>query len=485
MEQSSITPMPTHIGRYPIEGIYSQGGMSLIFLATEPSSHEQIIIKVLLPQFLSNSILAKQFINEGRIIAMTDHPNIIKLYEYGEWEGGVFVAMELVKGTSLRKILQHNPLPLKKGLQVLLQVCYAISHLHNHGVIHGDLKPENVLLTDQDQVKVIDFGIARVLSEPETKESKRFAGTPIYMSPETQLDPKKCSVQSDIYSIGIISYELVMGQLTHGRVVLTTAPRGLQRILKKALQPKASDRYKEMQEFITDLAEYIHSGELEKDRQGADYFFELFEQLESEQKNLLTSLIPKTPDIGLTTSFGVGLNAVYYRTFQEKEKTTICMVEGNRTGVQGIIETFRLHTLFEHMNPLAALKTAAKQGILFRYSLLTIDHEKRRFTWRRHNWGMLFLTSGSTQEIAFNDEPIVEGFCDQNNRLILVGSTSPTLLAFSDSPLPPLSIVLTEAIQSSHTLEPQNQTSTILQKLRLRGDCIVDDHPICIFSIKC
>ena len=112
--------LPEYIGRFHIDGIYSHGGMSTIYLATDPITHDQIVIKVLLPRFLSDPSLVQQFVNEGRIIAMTDHPNIVKLYEYGEWAGGVYIAMELVRGTSLRRILQHNPLPLKRALEVLL-----------------------------------------------------------------------------------------------------------------------------------------------------------------------------------------------------------------------------------------------------------------------------------------------------------------------------------------------------------------------------
>ena len=491
-EEAQSVSVPSRIGRFQINGIYSQGGMSTIYLATDPLTHDQIVVKVLLPRFLSDPSLVRQFINEGRIIAMTDHPNIVKLYEYGEWEGGVYIAMELVRGTSLRRILQHNPLPLKGALEVLLQVCYAISHLHSHGVIHGDLKPENILITDQNQVKVIDFGIAKVVSEAaaQPKEKGRFIGTPVYMSPETQENPKNASIQSDIYSLGIIAYELVMGKITHGRVLLALAPRGMQSILQKALQPKSEDRYHDMNEFISEISEYIHSGTLQKDRQGIDYFFELFAQLEAQQRQLLTSLLPQTdPTVGVTLSYGVGLNALYFRIFKHDGDTVAVVAKGERRGVLGVIDTYRLHTLFEYclaMEPETRAPVlvpkifhqAHDQDVRFLYSALAISPSLGQFFWTREGWGTLYqCTEGKALEIISN------GTYSPSDRFFVAGCASPTIMEFPATPVVPLNIMLKEEIFSSRHVPPQKQTDQILQKLRLRGDCIVDDYPVCLISL--
>lgn len=493
--------LPENIGRFHIDGIYSQGGMSTIYLATDPTTHDQIIVKVLLPRFLSDPGLVRQFVNEGRIIAMSDHPNIVKLYEYGEWEGGVYIAMELVRGTSLRRILQHNPLPLKRALEVLLQVCYAIGHLHTHGVIHGDLKPENILITDQNQVKVIDFGIARVISEGAEGSGvsgKRFIGTPIYMSPESQENPKNSSIQSDIYSIGIIAYELVMGKITHGRVVLTLAPRGLQSILQTALQPKPEDRYHDISELITAISDYIHSGSLHKDRQGVDYFFELFSQLESLQKSLLTSLVPQNdPHIGITMSYGVGLNALYLQCIMQRGERLILLAKGDTRGAQGIIDAYCLHTLFqairaEHQSLNAAdliplvFQQAANQGLGFRYSYLLINHQTSQFSWRQEGWGTLFhMTQTATRLIQSKNggRSTCEGSFSSQDRFLVIGTTSSTLLEFASTPIVPLNVMLADAIHSSRQLPCEKQTSAVLQKLRLRGDCIIDDYPACLIAV--
>lgn len=483
---------PSNIGRYPIEGIYSHGGMSTIYLASDPVTHDPIIIKVLLPKFLSDQALVRQFINEGRIIAMANHPNIVKLYEYGDWKGGVYIAMELIQGTSLRKLLQHTPFSLKPALEILLQICHAINHLHSHGVIHGDIKPENILITDHNQVKVIDFGIARILKDlsPQSEGNEgRFIGTPVYMSPETRENPKNISVQSDIYSLGIIAYELAMGRITHGRVLLALAPRGLQPILQKALQPHPEDRFHNINELIDGLEAYVQSNALQKDRQGIDYFFELFAQLESQQKQLLTSLIPQDdPNISAVTFYRIGLDALYLRIFEHMGDTVIVSAKGSNREVIGVLNTFRLHTLFEAGladNPsLSATKlvtrifqAAREQGIFFSYSVLIINQSNRQFSWTQEGWGSLFIhTDDTTQEVVTN------GSYQPNSRFVVVGHSPSPAVYPDNTPVPPQTI-LKEAINSSCHLSCSKQVHHLLQKLRLSDDYFIGNQPVCLVSV--
>jgi serine/threonine protein kinase len=487
---------PKQIGPYAIEGVYAQGGMGVLFLATEPQSHDQIVVKVLLPKFLSDPSMVKQFLTEGKVIAMTNHPNIVKLYEYGEWEGGVFIAMELVKGVSLRKILQHSPLPLRRALEVLLQVCYAIEHLHSHGVVHGDLKPENILITDQNQVKVIDFGIAKVVSDSQNLLGHpSFIGTPFYMGPEAQQDPRKCTFQSDIFSLGIIAYELVLGKITHGKVILSLAPKGLQPILQKALQPRPEDRYKDINELIKDLSEYIHSGNLQKDKQGADYFFELFEQLESHQRTLLDALRPHNDThLGITASYGVGLNALYFRCIEHGENTLALIAQGFRKGVSGILDTFCLHTLLptlleQHPNSSEAVEKTftelSHHNIAFSYALLVITPSTKQFVWQENGWGKLFISScTSTKHFKAEHARVIPGSYQSGDRFTIVGCTSPTILEFSATPVVPIDLVLADAIAASAQIPPQKQSDSVLHRLRLRGDCVLDDYPVCIVTLE-
>lgn len=310
-------PIPEFIGPYKIESLLEKGGMNLIYLGTHPETAETTTIKVLLPKFLSNADVVQRFINEAEIIAMTDHPNIIKLYGHGEWESGLYIAMEFVQGISLRQMLLQHPMSLKRALDIVIDIAYALCHLHTHGVIHRDLKPENILLTEKGQVKVIDFGIAQLLTEKEPNgaiRKQRLIGTPIYMSPEQQENPESVSYPSDIYSLGIIAYELVLGKLSHGHIHLALMPKGLQKILTKTLQPDPKDRYQDIVDFITDISAYLASPEIQKERKVVDRISDISEDLRSAQD----FMTPKIPahwahlEIGASIHQGLGVFGVYH-----------------------------------------------------------------------------------------------------------------------------------------------------------------------------
>lgn len=263
-------PLPERIGPYKIQALLEKGGMSLLYLATDPKSDVPLIVKVLSPRFLSHPEMTNRFLKEAEIIALADHPNIVKLLGYGSWEGGLYIAMEFIKGTSLRQYLVQTPLSLRKSLEMILEIAYALCHLHTHGVIHRDLKPENILVDEKGQIKVIDFGIAQLIDPLEIEKNhenwgkKRLVGTPIYMSPEQRENPENVSYPSDIYSLGIVAYEVILGKLPGGQVRLSLMPKGFQKILSKALQPNISDRYMDIVDFISDLSSYAHSSDFEK-----------------------------------------------------------------------------------------------------------------------------------------------------------------------------------------------------------------------------
>lgn len=392
--------IPTQIGKYKIEGLITHGGMSLLYIGSQADTQMPVIIKVLLPKYLSDRDVVDRFLNEARIIALANHPNIVRLLDSGKWEGGLYIAMEFVKGTSLRKVFQHQPYSLKRAMDVLLQIAYALSHLHSHGIVHGDLKPENILINEHGEVKVIDFGIAQVLSETKPDSPQRFLGTPIYMSPELGLDRHSLSFQSDIYALGIIAYELAIGKLSHGRIILSLAPVGLQKILSKALQPRPSDRYSDMCDMITDLTAYIRSGAFEKDKQGSDYFLEIFEQLEHVQSTLL----PQEPPAwkGLQVDFAhvqeIGLSNLYVDFIElDGEKKLIFAAVSNKKGAEGIIDSCKLQATLrtkvssrkeKPLETLQSLHEHIEKDIAFAYLLL--DTASKMPTFYQNNYGYLF-----------------------------------------------------------------------------------------------
>lgn len=311
--------LPDKIGPYKVEALLEKGGMSVLYLAIHPETKEPITIKVLVQEFLSNPEMVQRFLREAAIIALADHPNIVKLYGQGEWSNGLYIAMEFIQGTSLRQYLQRNLISLKHALELVMEISMALCHLHAHGIIHRDLKPENILVTEDGGVKVIDFGIAQVLTDnqrdPHSK--RRLIGTPIYMSPEQKNDPESTSYPSDIYSLGIITYELVLGKLSHGLIHLSIMPKGLQKILAKALQQNPEERYQDVVDFMTDISIYLHSSALLKENRELDPLSELSESLRHAQYSLVPQASPSWPnlDIGLATYKSLGVSSLYYDFF--------------------------------------------------------------------------------------------------------------------------------------------------------------------------
>ncbi|MGZ3732637.1 MAG: serine/threonine protein kinase, partial [Parachlamydiaceae bacterium] len=206
---------------------------------------------------------------------------------------------------------------LKRALEMILDIAYAICHLHTHGIIHRDLKLENILINEQGEIKLIDFGIAQLLDDVKTEERSVFQyrtiGTPIYMSPEQRANPNSVSYPSDIYSLGIIAYELVLGRLSHGHVHLSLMPKGLQKILAKALQPDPQQRYQDIVDFIADLSAYLGSTTLDQERKVGDRTSELYDSLHQAKRNLLPQKVPAWPllEMGLDTNLTTFDGAIY------------------------------------------------------------------------------------------------------------------------------------------------------------------------------
>lgn len=349
-KDSSAFKIPEKIGPFKIESLLEKGGMSLVYMGVHPETQEPITIKVLSQRFLTNQDIVKRFVNEAEIIAMADHPHIVKLYGHGEWEGGLYIAMEFIQGISLKQLIQHTPLSLRRSIEIIIDVAYALCHLHTHGVIHRDLKPENILITENDEIKVIDFGIAQLLREDgeEGAEGRRFIGTPFYMSPEQKNNPESVSYPSDIYSLGIIAYELVLGKLSHGHVHLSLMPKGLQKILAKALQPRVEDRYLDIVDFISDLSAYMNSEELDKEKKAGDQFSEMSDQLSRVQSILAPKPIPKWPkmEIGLSHSKGVGVLGCYYDFFNlSHQNYGFFVAEPASKGMLGVMHASGLRSM--------------------------------------------------------------------------------------------------------------------------------------------
>jgi eukaryotic-like serine/threonine-protein kinase len=266
--------IPEKIGPYKIETLLNKGGMSWLYLGIDPQTKHPLAIKTLSPAHLKDPASVERFLKESHIIALTNHPNIVKLYGEGRWEDGLYIAMEWIRGISLRQFLMQQSLSLKRSLDIVLQVSYALRHLHSHNVIHRDLKPENILITEDGEIKVIDFGIAQLGLEKPVQplfNQQGILGTPNYMSPEQKEDPSHVTFASDIYSLGIIAYELILGKLSYGVINISLLPKELRKIITKALAVSIEERYQNITDFIVDISRYLKSGSRSGQRDPRDF----------------------------------------------------------------------------------------------------------------------------------------------------------------------------------------------------------------------
>jgi len=283
---STPLQIPEEIGPYKIDSLLEKGGMSILYLATHPETKEPVVVKVLEPKYLSRQDIVQRFIHESKMIALPEHPNIVKLYGHGEWEGGLYIAMEYIQGISLRQYLMRTPISIKRALEIVIDISYALCHLHTHGIIHRDLKPENVIITKEGQIKVIDFGIAQLLTEqpdPKAPAKQLIIGTPIYMSPEQRENPDTVAYPSDIYSLGIMTYELVLGKLCFGQIHLGLMPKGIKQILHKTLQLDPAARYQDIVDYIADITAYLESANFTEEAAGRGRLNELYEGMKRAQ----------------------------------------------------------------------------------------------------------------------------------------------------------------------------------------------------------
>lgn len=244
------------IGRYKLIQQIGEGGFGTIFLAEQSQPvKRQVALKVIKPGMDSKEVIAR-FEVERQALALMDHPHIAKVHDAGTTEGGrPYFVMELVKGVPVTKYCEENHLDTRERLELFTDVCSAIQHAHQKGIIHRDVKPSNILVPLHDgkpMVKVIDFGIAKAIGMALTEQTfftqhDRMIGTPQYMSPEqAELHPLAVDTRSDIYSLGVILFELLTGTTPlDGHQLRNATYAGMQRLIREVIPPKPSTRLAE------------------------------------------------------------------------------------------------------------------------------------------------------------------------------------------------------------------------------------------------
>src|SRR6185295_18311467 len=200
--------------RYRIERELGQGGMALVFLAQDVRHDRKVAIKVLRPE-LAAVIGAERFLREIKTIATLQHPHILGLIDSGEVNGTAYYVMPFVEGESLRdRLTREKQLPINDAVRIATEVAAALDYAHRHGVVHRDIKPENILLHDGTAL-VADFGIALAVSSAggsRMTETGMSLGTPHYMSPEQAMGEREITARSDVYALGCVTYEMLLGE---------------------------------------------------------------------------------------------------------------------------------------------------------------------------------------------------------------------------------------------------------------------------------
>ena len=203
------------IGKYLIKGELGRGGMGAVYLAEQPGLGREVAIKELILSPAADPTALMRFLQEAQVMARTSHPNLVQVHDLEQIGDANYIVLEFVRGRSLRDMVNLGPVPLPQTFAVMHGVLQALDYAHKHAIVHRDMKPENVLLSDEGNVKVADFGIARLTDDSgpggTATKTGTTVGTPQYMSPE-QVASSKVDGRSDLYSAGIMLYELVVGQ---------------------------------------------------------------------------------------------------------------------------------------------------------------------------------------------------------------------------------------------------------------------------------
>lgn len=268
-EQSAIAPDKTKIkiGDYVLTGKIGQGGIAEIYRARQESLGRDVAIKILSANMISDADIVRRFENESLLIARLNHPNIVHVIDKGKAGGRFYFVMEFVDGTSLREVIDSPKIPIGTKLDMIVQVCKALDYAHKNGVIHRDIKPTNILIDRQGNARVADFGIAQSVGATDTEmtSSDVIMGTLSYMSPEQKISSTNVDQTTDIYAMGIILYETLVGKKPQGHFKLPSEinpqiSKAFDEIILKCLAQEPKDRYQSAVEMKDAILNEVGGG---------------------------------------------------------------------------------------------------------------------------------------------------------------------------------------------------------------------------------
>ncbi|MBQ5355236.1 MAG: protein kinase [Clostridia bacterium] len=258
--------------RYRIEKVIGIGGMAIVFKATDLLMRKTVAVKILKDEVAADEQSVKRFTNESHAVAMLSHPNIVNIYDVSVRDNIKYIVMEFVEGITLKSYMQHREvLNLREIISYTTQILRALDHAHKKGVVHRDIKPQNIMLQKNGVIKVMDFGIAKLPNAETVTMTDKAIGTVYYISPE-QASGASLDSRSDLYSLGVMMYEMATGQLPFtAETPVTVAlmqvnddpappreinphiPQGLEQIILRAMEKDPAERYQSAEEMLGQL----------------------------------------------------------------------------------------------------------------------------------------------------------------------------------------------------------------------------------------
>ena len=273
----SFEPLsPAELSRYfpalEIIELLGRGGMGAVYKARQKQLDRIVALKILPPDSGNDPSFGDRFTREARALAKLNHPHIVTLHEFGQTDGLFFFVMEFVDGVTLGQLLDGSRITPKEALAIVPQICDALQYAHLRGIVHRDIKPQNILLSKEGQVKIADFGVAKIVAGTseeiapgtgtQTASSKlthagRVVGTPAYMAPEQATQPFEVDHRADIYSLGVVFYQMLTGELPSGEMVppskKVVVDVRLDEVVLRALEKEPQRRYGQVSELRTQV----------------------------------------------------------------------------------------------------------------------------------------------------------------------------------------------------------------------------------------
>jgi len=250
-----------HFEQLEVLEVLGQGGMGVVYKARQKGLQRDCALKILTVDVEQDASFAERFGREARTLASLNHPGLVTVYDFGHSGPYFYFVMELVEGASLRQMLRAGRIQPREALALVGQVCDALQYAHDAGVVHRDIKPENILVDRSGRVKILDFGLAKLMGAPAEDKgltrSQQAMGTPHYMAPEQYERPLDVDHRADIYSLGVVFYELLTGELPMGRFDPPSRKVAvdvrLDEVVLKTLEKEPGRRYQHASQVGTDV----------------------------------------------------------------------------------------------------------------------------------------------------------------------------------------------------------------------------------------